>query len=359
MSSGDRRSEGANTELIRERGAERGFESPIVQVVAARDGRSFAALTADGTVVLIPREHLCHADRWHRVEAHDGGLCLAADCHADAYLSGGEDGRLVRTYADGRMETLHETRRWIECVASTSTHLAFSVGRALTLRDAGGTDTLKTLDHPSTVAGIAFDAKGKRLAASHYNGVSVWFVQARVDTVRPLEWKGIHTGLAFHPHGEALVTAMQTNELHGWRLLDGHNMRMSGYPRQVRSMDFTRNGRWLATSGADAVVLWPFFDGGPMGKAPSEMARLPGLFVTAVCANPEGDLVAAGYEDGTFLIAEVGRTFSEDGRVLPLCAGSVKNRGAVNAIAFTPQGGGIVFGTEDGVVGALDLSINE
>jgi hypothetical protein len=35
-------------------------------------------------------------------------------------------------------------------------------------------------------------------------------------------------------------------------------------------------GQWywqaLATSGAESVVLWPFFGGGPMGKAPTEIA---------------------------------------------------------------------------------------
>nr|WP_294916207.1 WD40 repeat domain-containing protein [uncultured Neokomagataea sp.] len=344
------------TELLVERGAERRFESPIVQVAAARDGESFAALTADGDLILIPRDELRNAEAWTVVQPHDGGLCLAADCVANAYLTGGEDGRLVRTLPDGTMEILHEGRRWIECVASTPTHLAFSSGKVMELRQAEGTQTLKTLEHPSTVTGIVFDAKGKRLAASHYNGVSMWFVQAKVDTVRPLEWKGSHIGLAIHPAADALVTSMQENELHGWRLADSHNMRMSGYPKQVRSMSFTRNGRWLATSGADAVVLWPFFGGGPMGKAPTEIARLPGLFVSAVAANPKENIVAAGYEDGTVVLAEVSDNGADDGRVLPLCAGQVKARGVVNAVAFTPQGGAVIFGTEDGVVGAVDLS---
>ncbi|GBR53282.1 hypothetical protein AA106555_1238 [Neokomagataea thailandica NBRC 106555] len=343
-------------ELIVQRGAERRFESPIVQVAAARDGESFAALTADGELILIPHNALRNAEAWTVLQPHEGGLCLAPDSVPNAYLSGGEDGRLVRTTTDGTMEILHEGRRWIECVASTPTHLVFSSGKKMELRKAEGTETLKTLEHPSTVTGIVFDAKGKRLAASHYNGVSMWFVQAKVDTVRPLEWKGSHIGLAIHPSGEALVTSMQENDLHGWRLADGHNMRMSGYPKQVRSMSFTRNGRWLATAGADAVVLWPFFGGGPMGKAPTELARLPGLFVSAVAANPKENIVAAGYEDGTVVLAELSDQGASDGRVLPLCAGQVTARGTVTSLAFTPQGGAIIFGTEDGVLGTVDLS---
>ncbi|WP_264817851.1 WD40 repeat domain-containing protein, partial [Acidomonas methanolica] len=239
-------------------------------------------------------------------------------------------------------------RRWVDHVASTPSTLAFSTGKQVELRDAHGATTLKTLEHPSTVSAIAFDAKGKRFAASHYNGVSLWFVQAKVDSVRMLEWKGSHIGMALHPAGDAIVTAMQENELHGWRLSDGHNMRMSGYPRQVASMAFTRNGKWLATSGADAVVMWPFFGGGPMGKPPTELARLPGVFCSRVCAHPRHDMIAAGYDDGTILLADTG---SE--RVLPIC---MSGRGKVSALAFTPQGGFMIFGTEDGWIGAVDLS---
>ena len=45
---------------------------------------------------------------------------------------------------------------------------------------------------------------------------------------------------------------MQENALHGWRLSDGQHMRMSGYPSKTHILSFTRNGKWLATSGADA-----------------------------------------------------------------------------------------------------------
>jgi hypothetical protein len=55
---------------------------------------------------------------------------------------------------------------------------------------------LKELTHPSGVTGLAFDTKGKRIAASHYNGASLWFVAAKTDSPRKLEWKGSHTALA-------------------------------------------------------------------------------------------------------------------------------------------------------------------
>ncbi|GAJ28219.1 WD40 repeat domain-containing protein [Acidomonas methanolica] len=336
-------------ELLVARGAERRVEGAVSAAAASRDGTVLAVGTVEGEIWLVAVESIRSPEAWRVVAAHHGAvLSLVADTGASGFLSGGEDNRLLRTEADGTVTELFRGRRWVDHVASTPSTLAFSTGKQVELRDAHGATTLKTLEHPSTVSAIAFDAKGKRFAASHYNGVSLWFVQAKVDSVRMLEWKGSHIGMALHPAGDAIVTAMQENELHGWRLSDGHNMRMSGYPRQVASMAFTRNGKWLATSGADAVVMWPFFGGGPMGKPPTELARLPGVFCSRVCAHPRHDMIAAGYDDGTILLADTG---SE--RVLPIC---MSGRGKVSALAFTPQGGFMIFGTEDGWIGAVDLS---
>ena len=68
-----------------------------------------------------------------------------------------------------------------------------------------------------------------------------------------LEWKGSHLDVTFSPDGRFLVTAMQEPTLHGWRLADGKHMRMSGYAAKVQSMSWSADGKWLATSGADAA----------------------------------------------------------------------------------------------------------
>ena len=148
-------------------------------------------------------------------------------------------------------------------VGSKQVHLFDGAGRKL-----------KTLDHPSSVTGLAFDAKGKRVGASHYNGASLWFVAAKTDSPRRLEWKGSHIGIAIHPEGEALVTAMQENALHGWRLSDGQHMRMSGNPAKSQSFSLSRTGKWQASSGADGDGdPGRYFGGGPMGKGAAGIGR--------------------------------------------------------------------------------------
>ena len=193
-----------------------------------------------------------------------------------------------------------------------------------------------------------FDGKGKRIGASHYNGASLWFVAAKTDTPRKLEWKGSHTGIVIHPEGEAVVTAMQENALHGWKLPNGEHMRMSGYPAKTESLSFTRNGKWMASSGADAMVLWPFHGGGPMGKAPLELAGGDGIICNRVAANPRDEIVAGGFADGLVVIADVNSS-----RILPVVP---PDHGAISTLVWSPNGTELAVGTETGFAAIIDFT---
>ncbi|MCE2576198.1 WD40 repeat domain-containing protein [Komagataeibacter sp. FNDCR2] len=339
--------------LLERRGAMRQLEGQVTGCAIARDSQQVAFATGEGDVVVASRADWGRSDAWNVTTVHDGAiLAIAPDAAETGFLTGGDDNALRRVGADGSVAGLVSGRRWIEHITTWAGDrggvIAFASGKQVELRDATGHTTLKVLDHPSTVSGIVFDAKGKRIAASHYNGASMWFVQAKVDTVRPLEWKGSHIGIAIHPAGEALVTSMQESELHGWRLSDGHNMRMSGYPSKVQSMAFTRNGKWLVTSGADTIVMWPFFGGGPMGKPPVEAGGIPGVICTRIACHPVHDIVAAGFADGSVLMADTAAQ-----RILPVCTAG---GGPVSALAFSPDGCALAFGTEDGRAAVVDLS---
>jgi WD40 repeat protein len=298
---------------------------------------------ADGTL-----HRAAMAGDWPTVTAHDGAILSASADIAEGWLTGGDDGRLMRTAPDGATTILADYKgRWVDHVAAHRDGVrAAAVGKALHLLGPGG--PLKTLSHPSSVGGIVFDAKGKRVAASHYNGASLWYVGAKEDRPRLLEWKGSHHAIAFSPDGTHVVTAMQEPSLHGWRLADGQHMRMSGYPGKTRSLSFTARGKWLATSGAESVVLWPFFGGGPMGKAPTELAGGDEVFCTAVACHPEHEVVAAGFGDGLVLIAEIAT-----GKVVPVAPPS---GGAVSALGWSPNGAVLAFGTEAGTAGLIDLA---
>jgi WD40 repeat protein len=125
-------------------------------------------------------------------------------------------------------------------------------------------------------------------------------------------------------------------------------MRMSGYPAKTESLGFTRNGKWLASSGADGIVLWPFFGGGPLGKPPVELAPIEGVLCTRVACHPKDELVAAGYADGTVVVAQIGTQ-----RVVVVAE---PGPAAISALAWSFDGARMAFGTEQGQAAVVDLS---
>jgi WD40 repeat protein len=337
--------------LVGTRGTTRTLDAFVVACAFDRAGGTAAFALGDGTVRLL---RLDDREAWESVAAHDGAaLALAPDAARTGFLSGGDDGGLRRIGSDGTVSDIASFgMKWVEHVASFAPEKgaglrAAAVGKHVHLFDAAGA-RLKQLEHPSSVTGLAFDAKGKRVVASHYNGASLWFVAARTDSPRRLEWKGSHTGVAISPDGDNVVTAMQENALHGWRLSDGQHMRMSGYPSKTHSLGFSRNGKWLASSGAESVVLWPFSGGGPMGKAPTELAGGDRVMCTRVQCHPVQDMLAAGFSDGLVVLADISTA-----RILPVAP---PGNGAVSALAWSPAGTQLAFGTESGFAALVDLS---
>ncbi len=320
--------------LLDSRGTAQNYDAYVVAAAFAGSASAFAL--GDGRLILDGQE----------IPVHDGAI-LAMAATPDAFLTGGDDGAFRRVDTAGSITDIGKFgSKWVEQVAAHGTLAACAVGKVAHVFD--GDTKLKQLEHPSTVTGLAFDAKGKRIATSHYNGATLWFVGAKVDSPRRLEWKGSHTGIALHPAADAVVTAMQENALHGWRLADGQHMRMSGYPAKTESLSFTRNGKWLASSGADTIVLWPFFGGGPMGKAPMELAGGDSVLCTRVAAHPQAEMVAAGFADGLVVLADIG---SE--RILGVAP---PGNGAVTALAWSGDGVRLAFGTETGFAALVDLS---
>jgi WD40 repeat protein len=337
--------------LLRTRGTSRELDAFIVAVRFSRDGRHAGFALGDGTVRIAT---VGLSGEWVAATVHAGAILdFAADPAGDGFVSGGDDGKLNRVGADGSVSKVGDFgMKWVEHVATYALDkgrglIAASAGKLVRLFDQSG-QVLKELTHPSTVTGLVFDGKGKRIGASHYNGASLWFVAAKTDTPRKLEWKGSHTGIIIHPEGEAVVTAMQENALHGWKLPDGQHMRMSGYPAKTASLSFTRNGKWMASSGADAMVLWPFFGGGPMGKAPLELAGGDGIICTQVACNPNNLVVAGGFADGLVVIADI-----ESSRILPVVP---PEHGPISALAWNPNGTQLAVGTETGFAALVDFA---
>lgn len=304
-------------------------------------GETAAFVGAEETVTFASGEGETKA-----VAVHGGGiLCSTSD--GKRIVMGGDDGKLVSVNAKSIVETLatDAKRRWIDNVAlHADGAVAWSAGKTAYVRAPKGEE--KTLDVPSTVGGLAFAPKGVRLAVAHYNGVTLWFPNMGAKP-ESLEWKGSHLGVIFSADNRFLVTSMHEAALHGWRLADSRHMRMTGYPARVRSMSWSAGGKFLATSGSDSVILWPFASkDGPMGKEPLMLAPLQAK-ATVVACHPKDDIFAVGYSNGTILMVRI-----EDGAEILVR----KNAGEpVSALAWSAKGSLLAFAAEDGDAGLLTL----
>jgi hypothetical protein len=305
---------------------------------AAWQGGPAVGPRAGGGVELIPAT--APPPPVMRAGVHRGAcLGLVADT-SDGFLSGGDDGRFARVATDGAIEVLAEyPGGWADPVAAgPGGWRACAVRR--TVHRSGPVPG--RLDVPSSVAALAFDPTGRHLAIGHYNGVTVWSADA--DQPRLLPWRGLHRAVAWSPDGTYLVSGMQENALHGWRLADGGDIEMGGYPGQPRSLSFAANGRFLATSGGPRVVCWRF---DPPGRdaGPTECGVPSQVPVTRVACHPLRPLVAAGYHNGAVLLCQPG---SSD---LLFVRGS--GGGAVTALAWSKDGASLALGTESGEVGLV------
>lgn len=279
-----------------------------------------------------------------RVEAHQGAiLCAALHPNGKALLTGGDDGRIALTTPDGDTETFAALgRKWIDHIAASSATgvVAAAQGKEVAIFPANAREPAHRFSYPSSLGGIALDAKGRRLAASHYNGATLHYALAAEDAGVKLNWAGSHLAIAFSPDAEFVVTGMQETGLHGWRVADKLDLRMDGYPAKTRSFSWDKRGRWLASSGANCAVVWPFAGKmGPQGKTPALLGERP-VIVTAVAFHPREEWLAMGYADGAVRLERMADNFISEL--------DEPGEGAVTALSWSADGSKLAIGDEAG-----------
>lgn len=326
------------------------------------------SLSADASVVAAVfnrrSSHLCFAlgDGTARIVALDGGganevtltdfgtiLALSQDMDDAGWLAGLDDGRLVRLDADGTISELARHQgKWIDQVTSSPSGLrAYGAGKDAFIGDDKGFGPART--HPSTVAGVAIDPKGKRLAVAHYGGVSLWWVNSTDSKPKVLPWKGSHTSVCWAPDGGYVMTSMQENDLHGWRLPAVSDIRMSGYPTKVKALAWSAKPYFLATSGADQIICWPFAGSGPSGKPPIEFGGRGTQIITRVACHPAGDGIAAGFDNGEVSIGRI------SWKRMALALEATKSE--VTALSWSPDGKTLAAGDDDGHMHVMPVEL--
>ena len=181
--------------------------------------------------------------------------------------------------------------------------IAWSAGKTAHVRTKKG--ELRIFEAPSTVAGLAFARKDSVLPSRTTMARRSGFRTRPVQSPSGSNGRAHISASPISPDGKFLITTMQESTLHGWRMADAKHMRMSGYSARVRSLSWSAGGDFLATSGSEQLILWPF-DGkdGPMGRQPKILARAESRVAVVAC-HPRQPVVAVGYADGAVRLVRI------------------------------------------------------
>ena len=314
----------------------------------SRDGATVAFALGDGSVRLLPAD-IAATTPDAAPPLHGGAvLALVADPAGDGFVSGGDDGRLLRIGLDGTAtELVNQKGRWVEHLAAhrTTGAVAASIGKSAIVVTGG--EVREFGPHPSTVADLDFSKDGSRIACAHYGGVTVWSIGQVTLPPRRFAWRGSHVALRWSTDGKFIATGTQENDIHVWRVAQTADMRMQGYPAKVKSLSWTADARFLYTSAQPVFTAWSFSGKGPEGKPPLQFGEEGAGLLAVVAAHPTAEFVAGGYDSGELQLGDIKTRRSV---VLKMADGS-----AITCLAWSPDGFRLAVGNEGGALLVIDL----
>jgi WD40 repeat protein len=324
-------------------------DAPVAACAFSRDSKTAAFALGDGRVRLLPGDVSATAPGAGEPLHKGAVLSLIADPASDGFVSGGDDGRLLRIAPDGSAtEIAHHKGQWIDKLAAHRGNgtLAASVGKMALVVDKAG-EPREFGPHPSTVAAIDFSKDGGRIACAHYGGITVWSIGQVTLPPRRFAWQGSHVALKWSTDGKFIATGTQENDIHVWRIAQASDMRMQGYPAKVKSLSWSADARWLHTSSQPVFTAWPFAGKGPEGKPPVQFGEEGAGLITVVAAHPAAEFVAGGYDSGELQLGDIKTRRSV---VLKMADGS-----AVSCLSWAPDGFRLAAGNDNGDLLVIEL----
>ena len=214
------------------------------------------------------------------------------------------------------------------------------------------------------VDAVAFSPDGKILATGDKDGIAqLWNVATGQLIGKPLNSasNGI-SSVAFSPDGRILATGSESGPSSGVGLWSVATHQLIGKPLSaasngINSVAFSPDGTIVAVGGQDgAARLWDVATGKQIGNPLTSNPLASNTFaggsppngVNSVAFSPDGQILAAGDEDGKVRLWDVA-TGQQIGNALtgnPLTGAT----GASISIAFSPDGKTLVTGSTDGRV---------
>lgn len=200
----------------------------------------------------------------------------------------------------------------------------------------------------SDVTNVAFSSDGKLLLAGGLDEVEVWQLPSGrlLRRLRAAHGAAAELEASFSFDGSRMLTVGEPDGVRVWATAKGRPLRLMADSSSVVQASFDHEARLVVGTGGDAS--WARLWDAASGKIRRVLLRGG---ATGTAFSPDGGLVAAGSEDGT---ARVWSTV--DGRLVSVLAG---HTGSVDVVAFSPDGRLVVTSGRDGTSRLWEASTGE
>lgn len=170
----------------------------------------------------------------------------------------------------------------------------------------GNVQMQHSLQHKFDVNVVAFSHNGKWLATGSRDGTArIWEVNSG-DEIKLMQHRGSIEAIAFSPDGQWLATASSSfggqfaagsgsggdGTARVWNASTGHEIARMQHNGDVKSLAFSRDGKWLATGSRDGTArIWEAGNGREILRVEHRSREYPPN-VDGLAFSPNGELLA-------------------------------------------------------------------
>ena len=163
----------------------------------------------------------------------------------------------------------------------------------------------------SIVSNVAFSPDGKWLASGdEANTVHIWDASEgkELKILGPFSDEGPVYGLAFSPDGKWLASGRWAGKIRVWNTEDWKMARtLEGHASGASSLDFSRDGRRLASGSHDGVIIWDAETWRLLRRCQRrDVRRRWSPPITSVAFSPDAKTVVTGGGESKIVLWNVG-----------------------------------------------------